>query len=47
MNTDHKTCQSKHRLKIKNFTLFNIGFDRLQKKNGSFDMPFACSIIFF
>ena len=32
MNTDHKTCQSKHRLKIKNFTLFNIRFDRLQKK---------------
>ena len=32
MNTDHKTCQSKHRLKIKNFTLFNIWFDLLQKK---------------
>jgi hypothetical protein len=32
VNTDHKTCQSKHRLKIKNFTLFNIRFDRLQKK---------------
>ena len=32
VNTDHKTCQSKHRLKIKNFTLFNIWFDLLQKK---------------